>query len=464
MKISEKGVAFIAAHEGVVTKAYRDVKGVWTIGIGHTAAAGAPKPVSGMRITRDEALVTFIRDLGHFESRVAKVMPNSPQHVFDAATSFDFNTGAIHRASWVRLFLAREVDGARSAFLSWNRPRAIRNRRRDEGNLLFDGMYGSLPDMKAASVSGANLAESTHPDDVLLYQTQLAKLGYYDGPLDGSPGPLTKEAALAYQRSHPDLVDDGVVGPATRASLARDAAAIEVQATASKAAAATAVGSALTAASIDAPNWGLWAIGSGVVTLVATAGYLTFRYRDEIARLGRQGHRPRPPDVARPEVDHPKPAAPGGFFVAVLRFGKRASRKETDMSKVNPMAGVLGAAMPGNPLAGMVGAIVADTLRHPDVPIAKEHIGAAAARVVDAVAAHAEAGGLTLAPVKSGWLSKINWVQFAGPLCSLLAAFGLALKPDELVGLVVAVQTVQAIATWIIRTWFTRAVTRSATR
>jgi hypothetical protein len=128
------------------------------------------------------------------------------------------------------------------------------------------------------------------------------------------------------------------------------------------------------------------------------------------------------------------------------------------------MSGVIGAAMHGNPVAGMVGAIVAETLLHPDVPIAKEHVGAAAAKVMDAVAAQAEASRLTVAPVKSGWVSKINWVQFAGPLCSVLAAFGLALKPDELVGLVVAVQTVQSVATWILRTWFTRAVTRSAAR
>src|SRR3954468_10687762 len=105
------------------------------------------------------------------------------------------------------------------------------------------------------------------------------------------------------------------------------------------------------------------------------------------------------------------------------------------MTKFNPIGVVMGAAMHSNPVAGMVGAIVAETLQRPEVPIAKEHIGAAAAKVMDAVAAHAEASGLTVAPVKSGWVSKINWVQFAGPACSLLAAFGLSLKPDELVGL-----------------------------
>jgi hypothetical protein len=134
------------------------------------------------------------------------------------------------------------------------------------------------------------------------------------------------------------------------------------------------------------------------------------------------------------------------------------------MTKFNPMGIVLGAAMHANPVAGMVGAIVTETLQRPDVPIAKTHVDTTSAKVMEAVAAQAEASGLTLAPVKSGWVSKINWVQFAGPACSLLAAFGLNLKADELVGLVVAVQTAQSIVTWIIRTWFTRALTRSAAR
>jgi hypothetical protein len=128
------------------------------------------------------------------------------------------------------------------------------------------------------------------------------------------------------------------------------------------------------------------------------------------------------------------------------------------------MGAVIGAALHANPVAGMVGAIVTDTLKRTDVPIAKEHVAAAAAKVMDAVAAHAEAAAVSLVRVKSGWMSKINWVQFAGPVCSVLAAFGLDLAPDQLVGLVVAVQTVQSIATWVIRTWFTRAVTRSAAR
>lgn len=69
MQTSTRGVAFIAAHEGVVTRAYRDVGGVMTIGVGHTAAAGPPKPVPGMTISRDEAFAILARDLPKYERR-----------------------------------------------------------------------------------------------------------------------------------------------------------------------------------------------------------------------------------------------------------------------------------------------------------------------------------------------------------------------------------------------------------
>ncbi|WP_415128195.1 hypothetical protein [Paracoccus sp. (in: a-proteobacteria)] len=44
MQVSDKGVAFLVAHEGIVPGPYLDGVGVWTFGIGHTAAAGAPIP------------------------------------------------------------------------------------------------------------------------------------------------------------------------------------------------------------------------------------------------------------------------------------------------------------------------------------------------------------------------------------------------------------------------------------
>ena len=218
MKVSERGLQFIADHEGVVTKAYRDVVGVWTIGVGHTASAGAPKPVAGMRITREEAMEIFARDIAKFEKRVDKALGKVPQHVFDGATSFDFNTGAIDSASWVNSYRAGKMGEARINFLKWNKPSAIMGRRRDECALIFDGNYGSHSGVAPPSVS-------TDKEAIQLYQSQLAKLGFYKDEIDGIAGPKTLAAVEEYQRKR-GLVVDRIVGPATRASLVRDIAAV----------------------------------------------------------------------------------------------------------------------------------------------------------------------------------------------------------------------------------------------
>ncbi|MBL6431689.1 MAG: peptidoglycan-binding protein [Alphaproteobacteria bacterium] len=56
------------------------------------------------------------------------------------------------------------------------------------------------------------------------YQTILASLGHYDGALDGLAGPKTTKAVFAFQKDHPHLKTDGVLGPATAAALKRAAA------------------------------------------------------------------------------------------------------------------------------------------------------------------------------------------------------------------------------------------------
>jgi len=277
MKTSDKGVAFIALHEGVVTKAYRDSVGVWTIGVGHTAAAGAPAPVRGMTVTRQEALQIFDRDLGRFETRVSQALPGVPQHAYDAGASFDFNTGAITRASWVPAYLAGKLEDARARILAWNKPAVIRGRRKDEARLLIDGAYGALPDVTVAPPAGANPAEATHPDDVAAYQRQIVTLGFYRGPADGVVTDASKAAVLAYQKSHPDLVDDGIVGPATRASLARDVAAKALPTKTGTAAGAVIVAAGTAAASTGHP-W-LWVGVGAAVLIVGAIGFFVIRAR-----------------------------------------------------------------------------------------------------------------------------------------------------------------------------------------
>lgn len=153
MRTSDRGALEIAEHEGIVPAPYLDSVGVWTFGIGHTAAAGDPDPASmprGMPASIepaiDKALAIFRADLEKYEARVnhAIEVPIS-QHQFDALVSFDFNTGGIERARLTQAINAGDPDAARH-FMGWLRPPEIRERRTAEMNLFKTGDYDANGD------------------------------------------------------------------------------------------------------------------------------------------------------------------------------------------------------------------------------------------------------------------------------------------------------------------------------
>lgn len=146
MKTSPRGIEDLVLSEGLRTKAYRDSVGVWTIGVGHAATSGLPPiPKAGMVITRQQALDLLATDLARYEVAVNAVLPNVPQHVFDGAVSFHFNTGAIRKASWVAKYKAGDMAGARKSFMDWRKPPEIIGRRTREAELIFEGKYRSKP-------------------------------------------------------------------------------------------------------------------------------------------------------------------------------------------------------------------------------------------------------------------------------------------------------------------------------
>lgn len=152
MKISPKGVLELAEHEGIVLGPYLDSVGVWTYGVGHTAAAGGPDPSKMAKVdTRswtkekvDEELIKIVRlfdvDLDKYEERVRKaVLRPLAQHQFDALVSFDFNTGGIFRANLTKDINAGRMDG--NGFMGWVRPKEIIKRRKAEQALFRTGDY-----------------------------------------------------------------------------------------------------------------------------------------------------------------------------------------------------------------------------------------------------------------------------------------------------------------------------------
>jgi lysozyme len=144
-RTSDKGMMDIVAHEAIVLSRYKDVKGIWTIGVGHTKAAGGldPETFAGM-LSLQQAIELFRADLAKFERRVRRAFKRPlKQQEFDAAVSFDFNTGAIDRATWVETFNAGDRDLAIEQIMNWQKPPQIIPRRKKEQRLFASGHYGS---------------------------------------------------------------------------------------------------------------------------------------------------------------------------------------------------------------------------------------------------------------------------------------------------------------------------------
>lgn len=135
MKTSEAGRQAIMRREGVRLHAYKDQRGIWTIFVGHTSAAGAPHVCKGMSGTMAEADETLSRDLLQFEDAVNHAVKKPMmQNEFDAMVSLAFNIGAhgFTGSTVVHRFNLGEKEAAADAFLMWEHPPSLKRRREDE--------------------------------------------------------------------------------------------------------------------------------------------------------------------------------------------------------------------------------------------------------------------------------------------------------------------------------------------
>lgn len=145
MKVSPDGLALIKRWEGCRLKAYQDSVGFWTIGYGHTSAAGKPTVTSGLKITQKEAEDILANDLGKYEDAVQRAITKRPtQHQLDAMTSLCYNIGpgSFAKSSVVRKFNAGDIAGAANAFLLFNKAggkvlTGLARRREDEKKLFL---------------------------------------------------------------------------------------------------------------------------------------------------------------------------------------------------------------------------------------------------------------------------------------------------------------------------------------
>ncbi len=124
-KINPAGLDIVKSFEGLRTTAYPDPGtggDPWTIGYGHTAAAGPPEVYPGLKITKAQAEEILQRDLNQYEQAVtAAVTRSATSDQFSAMVSFTFNVGpsAFRDSTLLKKHNAGDFAGAANEFLRW---------------------------------------------------------------------------------------------------------------------------------------------------------------------------------------------------------------------------------------------------------------------------------------------------------------------------------------------------------
>ncbi|MCK0196335.1 lysozyme [Ancylobacter sp. 6x-1] len=141
--INEEGLLLIKQWEGCRLKAYRDPVGIWTVGYGHTDAAGPPRVGAGLSLSTAEAEALLRRDLAPVEAAVeAAVKVPLTDNQFAALVSFTFNLGAanLRRSTLLAKLNAGDYAAVPKELAKWNRAggrviAGLSNRRAAEAGL-----------------------------------------------------------------------------------------------------------------------------------------------------------------------------------------------------------------------------------------------------------------------------------------------------------------------------------------
>ncbi len=154
-RINAAGLSHIMQWEGKRLVAYQDVAGIWTIGYGHTTAAGIPRVREGMRISDKEAEDILKSDLRKFEDRVSRLVKVPlTDNQFAVLVSFDFNTGALHKSTLLKKLNAGDYDAVPAELMKWvnaggKRVQGLVNRRAAEAGLWAKGEFVSSNTVEA---------------------------------------------------------------------------------------------------------------------------------------------------------------------------------------------------------------------------------------------------------------------------------------------------------------------------
>lgn len=227
LDVSQAGLDLIAGFEGWSATLYEDVADNATIGYGHLVHAGPITAADrsgpyGKGITKQQGLALLKQDVESKAQAVRScVTVKLNQGQFDALVSFAYNVGAgnLRSSTLLKKLNAGDYAGAANEFANWTKAggkvlTGLQRRRAAEA-AMFRGQ-GSPPPPPPPPPRNwppkRTLQQGSQGPDVAELQKRLRIAA------DGSFGPKTKAAVVAFQRSK-RLTADGIVGPRTVAAL-----------------------------------------------------------------------------------------------------------------------------------------------------------------------------------------------------------------------------------------------------
>ena len=139
MAIAKSTLSFITKEEGLRNKAYKDSKGLWTIGVGHLIKPDE-KHLLTATLTDEQVEELLQSDLRWCQDAVDnEVKVPLTQNQYDALYSLCFNIGETNfrKSTVLRKINENDLKGAADAILMWNKPEVLINRRKRERALFL---------------------------------------------------------------------------------------------------------------------------------------------------------------------------------------------------------------------------------------------------------------------------------------------------------------------------------------
>jgi len=139
MAIAKSTLSFITKEEGLRNKAYKDSKGVWTIGVGHLIKPDEQHLFTAT-LTDEQVEELLQSDLKWCQDAVDNnVKVPLTQNQYDALYSLCFNIGETNfrKSTVLRKINENDLKGAADAILMWNKPEVLINLRKRERALFL---------------------------------------------------------------------------------------------------------------------------------------------------------------------------------------------------------------------------------------------------------------------------------------------------------------------------------------